>query len=124
MLTHSKAFSSFAVNDLTKAKHFYGELLGIAVKEDEMGLLELHLGDGMKVIIYPKENHTAASFTILNFTVENIEETVDKIIAQGIVFEHYNEPYLQTDSKGICRGKPNIAWFKDPAGNLLSVIEN
>jgi catechol 2,3-dioxygenase-like lactoylglutathione lyase family enzyme len=123
MLTDTKAFSSFSVDDLEKAKKFYGETLGLKVSENEMGLLELHVAGATTVLIYPKPNHTPATFTILNFPVNNIDVTVDELTNLGVVFEQYNEPYLKTDEKCICRGKPNIAWFKDPAGNILSVIE-
>lgn len=125
MLKNSKAFSGFSVNDIPKAKKFYSEILGLEVKDNPMGLIELHIDGGNPIIIYPKPNHVAATFTILNFPVKNIDEAVDELINKGITFEQYEEP-IKTDEKGICRsgGKgPNIAWFKDPAGNILSVIE-
>lgn len=125
MLKHSKAFSGFSVNDIQKAKKFYSEILGLDVKDNPMGLIELHFDNEQKIIIYPKPNHTPATFTILNFPVPNIEEAVDELINKGITFEQYDGP-IKTDEKGICRsgGKgPNIAWFKDPAGNILSLIE-
>jgi predicted enzyme related to lactoylglutathione lyase len=118
----TKSFSSFSTDNLQQAKKFYGETLGLKVLENEMGLLELHIGEAM-VLIYPKPNHVPATFTVLNFVVENIDKTVDELVKLGVVFEHYDEANLKTDEKGICRGKPNIAWFKDPAGNILSVIE-
>ena len=124
MLKDNFAFSGFSVDDISKAKEFYGEVLGLQVKEEMQGLLKLHLSGGVKVVIYPKPNHVPATFTVLNFEVQNIEQTVDELIQLGVQFEKYNEPYLKTDEKGICRGKPLIAWFKDPAGNILSVIEN
>lgn len=125
MLKHSKAFSGFSVNDIQKAKEFYSGILGLEVKDNPMGLIELHIDGGNPVIIYPKPNHVAATFTILNFPVKNIDEAVDELIKKGITFEQYDGP-IKTDEKGICRsgGKgPNIAWFKDRAGNILSVIE-
>ncbi|HTD97726.1 MAG TPA: VOC family protein [Mucilaginibacter sp.] len=124
MLKDSKAFSSFSVNDLQKAKAFYGDLLGLEVKENEMGILELHPG-GNNIIIYPKPNHTPATFTVLNFPVDDVEKAVDELTQKGIQFEHYDYEDLKTDEKGISRdnGGPTIAWFTDPAGNILSVLE-
>jgi predicted enzyme related to lactoylglutathione lyase len=122
MFKDIKAFSGFSVNDTHKAKEFYGETLGLEVSETH-GLLKLHLAGGTKVLIYPKPNHTPATFTILNFPVANIEETVDQLTKRGVRFERY-EGNLKTDNKGIFRGGgPLIAWFKDPAGNILSVLE-
>jgi len=122
MFKDIKAFSGFSVNDTHKAKEFYGETLGLEVS-DTHGLLNLHLAGGTKVLIYPKPNHTPATFTILNFPVANIEETVDQLTKRGVRFERY-EGNLKTDNKGIFRGGgPLIAWFKDPAGNILSVLE-
>jgi catechol 2,3-dioxygenase-like lactoylglutathione lyase family enzyme len=119
----TKAFSGFAVNDLQKAKEFYGRTLGLDVSEAN-GLLTLHIAGGTKILMYPKENHIPASFTILNFPVATIEHAVDELISRGVRFESYNEGGLLTDEKGIFRGGgPKIAWFKDPAGNLLSVLE-
>jgi catechol 2,3-dioxygenase-like lactoylglutathione lyase family enzyme len=123
MLRDSKAFSSFSVNDIQKAKDFYGRTLGLEVSESE-GLLRLQLAGGTNVLIYPKSNHAAASFTILNFPVDNVEKAVDELTKRGVRFEIYDEPNLKTDRKGIFRGGgPVIAWFKDPAGNILSVLE-
>ncbi|MEO9022163.1 MAG: VOC family protein [Ginsengibacter sp.] len=125
MLKHSKAFSGFSVNDISKAKNFYLEILGLDVKDNPMGLLELNLEGGNHIIIYPKPNHVPATFTVLNFPVKNIDEAVDGLIKKGITFEQYEDP-IKTDEKGICRsgGKgPDIAWFRDPAGNILSLIE-
>lgn len=124
MLKNSKAFSSFSVNDIEKAKKFYSEILGLEVLENEMGLLELHFAGGLNILIYPKDNHTPATFTVLNFNVTDIDKTVDELTSRGIAFERYDEPYIKTDEKGICRGKPSIAWFKDPAGNILSVLKS
>ena len=122
MFKDIKAFSGFSVNDTHKAKEFYGETLGLEVSETH-GLMNLHLAGATKVLIYPKPNHTPATFTILNFPVANIEETVDQLTKRGVRFERY-EGNLKTDNKGIFRGGgPLIAWFKDPAGNILSVLE-
>ena len=126
MFKNTKAFSSFSVNDLKKAKEFYGDTLGLEVSEMGMGHLDLHIAGGSHILIYPKSNHTAATFTILNFPVANIEEAVDQLTKAGIRFEQYDQPEIKTDAKGISRGNggPNIAWFKDPAGNILSVLED
>ena len=124
MLKNSKAFSSFSVDDLKKAKIFYEKTLGLNVKDNPMGLLELHFPNGLNVIIYPKPNPEPATFTVLNFPVENIEKVVDELSEKGIKFLQYNKP-IKTDAKGICWSNevPNIAWFKDPAGNILSILE-
>jgi catechol 2,3-dioxygenase-like lactoylglutathione lyase family enzyme len=123
MLKTSKAFSGFSVNDIPKARRFYAETLGLEVKEDE-GMLVLHLGSGARVILYPKENHTPASFTILNFPVDNVERTVRALKERGVRFEIYRDGPYKTDEQGIFRGEgPTIAWFTDPAGNILSVLE-
>ncbi len=125
MFSTTKAFSGFSVNDLQQAKEFYHGKLGMEVSENDMGILTLHLGGGAKIIIYPKPNHQPATFTILNFPVADIDQAVDELIAKGITFEQYGEP-IKTDKKGILRGNgrgPNIAWFTDPAGNILSVLE-
>ena len=119
----AKSFSSFSVNDLQKAKEFYGQTLGLDIKETPEGL-ELHTGSNT-VFLYPKPNHTPASFTILNFAVDDIEAAVADLNALGVTLEHYNRPDIKTDERGIARGPhgPTIAWFKDPAGNILSVLE-
>ena len=123
MFRDTKAFSGFSVDDLQKAKEFYGETLGLEVAEPPEGL-ELHLSGGHKIFIYPKPNHTPATFTILNFPVGDIEKAVDGLSKLGVRFEHYDQGDLKTDEKGIARGSgPKIAWFKDPAGNILSVLE-
>lgn len=121
MLQSQNAFSSFSVNDLQKAKAFYGQTLGLKVKESEMGL-EIRPGE-TDVFIYPKPNHTPASFTVLNFVVDDIDEAVDELKQNGVQFEQY-EGEIKTDKKGIHRDRgPSIAWFKDPSGNILSVLE-
>ena len=123
MLNDSKAFSGFSVDNLEKAKEFYSKILGLEVTENKMGVLELHVSGGNNILIYPKPNHVPATFTILNFPVENIEKSVEDLVDAGVRFEQYDGE-LQTDSKGIFRGGgPLIAWFKDPAGNILSVLE-
>ena len=122
MFKNTEAFSGFSVDDIPRAKQFYGETLGLNVSE-ENGMLTLELAGGGRVLVYPKENHTPASFTILNFPVPDVEETVDRLTEAGVKFEHY-EGDLQTDEKGIMRGQgPDIAWFTDPAGNILSVLD-
>lgn len=121
------AFSGFSVDNLIKAKEFYHEVLGLKVEEEEGMGLKIHLPGGGEVFVYPKENHEPATFTILNFIVEDIDEAVDDLVKRDITFEKY-EGFNQ-DEKGIARGKkanmgPDIAWFKDPAGNILSVLQN
>ena len=123
MFKDAKAFSSFSVNDIPKAKEFYAQTLGLNVSETAEGL-ELSLAGGQSVFMYPKPNHTPASFTVLNFRVKDIEEAVDELTVLGVHLEKYNQPDLKTDEKGIMRGPgPQIAWFKDPAGNILSVLQ-
>ena len=124
MLKNTKAYSSFSVDDTEKAFTFYTDILGLDVRKGEMGILELHLtGNDNGGIIYPKPNHEAATFTVLNFPVDDIEATVDWLISKGITFEQYDREQLKTDGKGIARsGKgPDMAWFKDPAGNILGL---
>jgi catechol 2,3-dioxygenase-like lactoylglutathione lyase family enzyme len=123
MLRDTKAFSGFSVNDLQKAQEFYGHTLGLDVSKEEEGLV-LHIAGGFKIFVYPKSNHVPATFTILNFPVDDVEEAVDELTKRGVRFEVYHERELKTDEKGIFRGMgPRIAWFKDPAGNFLSVLE-
>ncbi len=122
MLGNTEPFSSFSVDDLQKAKVFYGETLGVEVKTDDEGL-ELQF-PGNTIFIYPKKNHVPATFTVLNFPVRDIDAAVKELAKRGVRFERYEEGELKTDEKGIFRGDgPTIAWFKDPAGNFLSVIE-
>ena len=124
MLEKSKAFSGFSANDIQRAKEFYGRTLGLEVSESH-GLLNLHLAGGTTVLIYPKPNHVPATFTVLNFPVDSVDKAVDELTKRGVRFQIYNEPDLKTDEKGIFRGGgPVIAWFKDPAGNILSVLEH
>ena len=113
------AFSGFSVDDLAAAKKFYGETLGVEVEEQPEGL-QLKLAGGGRVFIYPKEDHVPATYTILNFPVDDLDKAVDQLAGKGVSFESYPE----TDDKGINRGNgPDIAWFKDPAGNFLSVLK-
>lgn len=120
-LSDSQAFSGFSSNDIAKAKRFYAETLGLTVTE-ENGILTLRLAGGGRVVIYPKDNHQPATFTVLNFPVKDIDQTVDQLAKAGIQFERYDG--FKHDARGIMRGGgPPIAWFKDPAGNILSVLE-
>jgi len=123
MLKADDAFSGFSVNDLDAAKKFYGETLGVEVETVPAGLM-LKIGHG--ILIYPKPNHEPASYTMLNFRVDDIDKAVDELIGKGIKFEHYTG---LTDEKGVARGiahdrGPDIAWFKDPAGNIVSVLQD
>lgn len=121
-LATARAFASFSVNDLERAKRFYGQTLGLEFWEMPEGL-QLHITGGSEIFLYPKPNHVAATFTVLNFPVNDIDQAVDELKAHGVQFEHY-EGDLKTDPKGIFRGAgPTIAWFKDPAGNILSVVQ-
>ncbi|MGH2572988.1 MAG: VOC family protein [Actinomycetota bacterium] len=121
MFEHTKAFSGFSVDDIPRAKQFYSETLGLRVSE-EHGMLHLHIAGDRDTLIYPKEDHTPATYTILNFPVDDIDKAVDELAARGVRFERYEG--AQQDEKGIFRGEgPFIAWFKDPAGNVLSVLQ-
>ena len=124
MLANSKAFSGFAVDDMQKAQDFYSETLGLKTSMEEEGaLLSLHLAGDRDTLIYQKPDFTPATYTILNFLVDDIDKTVDELAARGVSFEKYDD--FGQDEKGIARGRgPGIAWFKDPAGNILSVLEN
>jgi len=124
MFHHTKPFSGFSVNDLEKAKKFYHDTLGLDVSDAPMGALELSIDDDTKVLVYEKPNHTPSTFKILNFPVDDVDRAVDELADRGVRFEVYKEGDLRTDAKGIHRdGGPKIAWFKDPAGNFLSVLE-
>jgi predicted enzyme related to lactoylglutathione lyase len=124
MLKPSKTFSSFSVDDLQKAKKFYHDTLGFDVSESH-GMLDLKSPDGKNIMVYPKPNHEPATFTVLNFVVDDVEETVDELNKSGVKFEHYDMGQIKTNEKGIAQGGPGpkIAWFKDPAGNICSVME-
>ncbi|MFN2593715.1 MAG: VOC family protein [Actinomycetota bacterium] len=125
MIKKDRAFASFAVKDLAAAKDFYGNTLGLDVSEDEMGILNLTFSDQTKVIVYPKDDHAPANFTVLNLPVDNLDTTVDDLTGKGVRFETYDFGEIKTDEKGIMRGGPGpaIAWFTDPAGNIVSVLE-
>lgn len=124
MFKNTKAFSSFSVNDISGAKEFYHNLLGLGISDvpEMKGLLYLHIENGGRILVYEKPNHIPASFTVLNFPVKDIEKTVDELVNRGIKFEQY-EGEIKTDEKGISRNGPPVAWFKDPAGNIISVLE-
>ncbi len=122
MFEDTKAFSGFSVGDLAEARRFYGETLGLEVVEQN-GLLWLRFAGGGEVLVYPKDDHAPATFTVLNFPVADIEQAVDDLTARGVRFERYEG--AEQDDKGIHRGEgPLIAWFKDPAGNILSVLQD
>ena len=127
MLGESPAFSGFSVNDLAAAKQFYTEVLGLKIKEDGMGL-HLQLLGGHEVFVYDKADHTPATYTILNFVVPSIDAAVDELSGKGVTFAQYNNPQMPQDDKGILRGLqhnmgPDIAWFSDPSGNVLAVLQ-
>jgi catechol 2,3-dioxygenase-like lactoylglutathione lyase family enzyme len=123
MFRETLAFSGFAVPDIAAAKEFYGGTLGLEVSEDN-GLLTLHIAGGRPVMIYPKPDHEPATYTILNFPVADVDAAVDRLSAAGVRFEVYDSDELRTDERGVWRGGgPTIAWFRDPAGNILSVLE-
>jgi catechol 2,3-dioxygenase-like lactoylglutathione lyase family enzyme len=125
MFKDTKAFSSFSVDDLQKAKQFYGETLGLDVVETPEGL-ELHIAGSTPVFVYPSQSYTAPKHTVLNFPVEDIEAAVDELAKRGVRMEQYDLPDIKTDEKGIFRGESGpsaIAWFKDPADHVLSVLE-
>jgi predicted enzyme related to lactoylglutathione lyase len=126
MFKNTKAFSGFSVNDMQKAKEFYNGTLGIEVSENDMGIMTLKIAGGTDIVVYPKPNHEPATFTILNFAIADIDKTVDELTKAGVKFEQYDFGEIKTDEKGIMRGNgygPDIAWFKDPAGNILSVLK-
>jgi predicted enzyme related to lactoylglutathione lyase len=121
MLGNSKAFSGFAVGDIDAARRFYGETLGIETSEDN-GMLTLHLGGDRPTLIYPKPDFEPAKYTILNFQVEDIDAAVDELVSRGVEIERYDG--FGQDEKGIARDAgPPIAWFRDPAGNILAVLQ-
>ncbi|AEI64405.1 VOC family protein [Corallococcus macrosporus] len=122
MFGNTQAFSGFSVRDVAAARKFYGETLGLKTSELD-GMLTLHLAGGRDILVYPKENHTPATFTILNFPVDDIDQAVDELTRRGVRFERYDG--FDTNEKGIVRGDmgPPIAWFKDPSGNVLSVLQ-
>ena len=124
MLRDSQAFSGFSVPDTEAARTFYTDALGLEVTEQN-GILTVHLGGGHRAIAYPKADHQPAGFTVLNFPVPDVEAAVDELTARGVRFEHYEGTPMETDAKGVFRkGGPLIAWFTDPAGNVMSVIQD
>ena len=124
MLENSSAFSGFSVDDPAAAKTFYGETLGLRTEDRDGGMFTLKTAGDRDTLVYPSPNHRPGSYTVLNFPVDDIEKAVDELTARGVVFEKYPGTEMSTDEKGIFRrGGPLIAWFKDPAGNVLSVIE-
>jgi catechol 2,3-dioxygenase-like lactoylglutathione lyase family enzyme len=127
MLKNSKAFSSFAVRDLDAARRFYSQKLGVDVSDvpGMEGLLQLNLAGGLKVMVYPKPDHAPAVFTVLNFPVDDVERVVDALVERGVRFEVYKDGPIKTNAKGIADDGqgPRIAWFRDPSGNILSVLE-
>ena len=125
MLKESKAFSGFSVDDFAAARAFYADTLGlgVTVMDESMGLMSLDLAGGGRVTVYAKPGHQPATFTVLNFPVADVERTVDDLAARGVTFERYDG--FDQDERGISRGPgPRIAWFTDPAGNVLSVLED
>lgn len=129
MLKDSHAFSGFSVSDIPAAKAFYKDKLGVNVEDGPMGGLTLKLAGGNNIFIYDKPDHTPADFTILNFPVDNIDKVIDGLEAKGVVFEHYEGLPAPQDEKGVLRGLaakqgPDIAWFKDPAGNVLAILQD
>jgi catechol 2,3-dioxygenase-like lactoylglutathione lyase family enzyme len=127
IFSKAPVFASFAVKDLDPARQFYGRTLGLDVRDDkEMGTLEIHSPDQSHVLVYPKPDHKPAVFTVLNLQVHDIDEAVDALTSAGVKFEHYDTADMKTDTKGVVRGDkggPSIAWFRDPSGNIVSVLE-
>jgi catechol 2,3-dioxygenase-like lactoylglutathione lyase family enzyme len=122
-LTPSDAFSGFAVDDLAAAKEFYGQTLGVEVADEGRGFMRLAVGGGTGVLVYQKDDHWPATYTTLNFPVDDVDTTVDELSRAGVEFEHYDEPNFKTDEKGIARGMgPAIAWFRDPSGNIIAIL--
>ncbi|GAB3143340.1 VOC family protein [Marisediminicola antarctica] len=122
MFDTTKAYGTFSVDDLATARRFYGETLGLDVSDGSTGFLEIRLASGAAVFAYAKANHTPASFTILNFPVADVDAAVDELAALGVATKIYSDDEIRTDAKGIMRGHgPDIAWFKDPAGNVIAV---
>jgi len=124
MLETSKAFSGIAVKDIAQAKQFFGEVLGLRVDEGEMGMLVLRPTGASPILLYPKPDHVPATYTVLNFPVADVAATVAALTERGVAFEHYEGSEVETDDDGVFRGGgPLIAWFTDPSGNVMSVIE-
>lgn len=129
MFTTTNAFSSFSVDDLDAARQFYSETLGLKVTDSDMGTLDITLGNGSRVFVYPKPNHEPATFTVLNFDVDDIDKAVDDLNARGVTTKIYGDneiPDMPNDAKGITRDEEHsmaIAWFKDPAGNVIALMQ-
>lgn len=128
MFTALSTFSGFSVNNIEEAKQFYTQVLGLPLEDDSMGL-QLRLPNNVSLFIYAKDDHQPATFTVLNFVVKDIDEAVDELLQAGVTFEHYDTLPASQDEKGILRGRsanqgPDIAWFKDPAGNILSILQD
>ncbi|WP_157156510.1 VOC family protein [Diaminobutyricimonas sp. LJ205] len=130
MLTHTQVFSSFSTDDIEAAKEFYGQKLGLKVADNQLGGIDITLASGGQVFVYPKDNHRPASFTVLHFGVEDVEKAVDELNSAGVQTKIYGDdelPDMPNDSKGIWRDENNLAmmaWFKDPAGNVLGLVGN
>ncbi|SBS72561.1 VOC family protein [uncultured Microbacterium sp.] len=124
MIRSAASFAGFSVDDIAAAEAFYRDVLGLPVQTNAMGILEITMPGGWRVIAYPKDDHVPASFTILNLLVDDIDAAVDELNAQGVATKLYHDPDFGTDERGIARGNggPDIAWFRDPAGNVLSVL--
>jgi predicted enzyme related to lactoylglutathione lyase len=128
MLENNQGFASFSVKDAEQAKQFYGQTLGLKVSDSMGGGFTFQVEGNLPVFVYPKDNHEPATFTVFNFLVGDIDESVDQLTAAGVQFEHYDVEFIKTDDKGIARGDgakmaTGMAWFKDPSGNILSVIQ-
>ncbi len=125
MLKDAKAFSSFSINSLEESKYFYEEILGLKTEETFMGVLQVFTDENAPILLYPKENHEAATFTVLNFSVADLEAEVDALITKGITFEQYKGEYIATNKKGISDGGsgPDMAWLKDPSGNIIALLQ-
>jgi predicted enzyme related to lactoylglutathione lyase len=125
MIKRDQLFCSFSAENTDEAYFFYKNVLGLEVEKGEMSILTIRVNDGMKFIIYPKQDHVPATFTVLNIPVTDIDDAVDELNKKGVSFLHYDMPYIKTDSKGISRnnGGPAIAWFTDTSGNIISLME-
>ena len=124
MFKNTKAFSSFSVNNIQAAKDFYAQILELDIEEKDGGL-SINISGGNPIMVYQKDNHEPATFTVLNFPVDDIEKSVDELTAKGVVFEQYDTPDIKTDEKGVSKWEngPSMAWFKDPAGNVFALMQ-
>lgn len=125
MLSTLRTFSSYSVKSIKESKYFYEDILGLSTEETLMGVLHLHINGSESIVLYPKENHEPATFTVLNFSVSDLEATVDVLIAKGISFEQYDGEFIATNEKGISDGGggPDMAWLKDPSGNIIGLLQ-